>query len=460
MNNGLIMNGWLKKIAAYATLCAAGLLLVGCAARGIEVQKQGDLATQAPGDCYRCGVKVQEQGQAAVQVTAETEPQLPDGGISYAIAPLDVLQVDVYPKRSALKLHKAEYANEIRLEFYFVDKSYRIAPGDILGIELAGESDKVYDVAILPDGSMHLPRVGRVVSAFGKTPLELTVILNREYAVLLRNPQVRIGVNRSGLEQLQRLSNNYMVDSDGQIVMPLLGAFKLVGLDAAQIRAAVAERAKEYFHNNIEVVASILPASRRQVADSRTAVDGPQYFHGTVKVAPDGSVFVPDAGIFATQGKTLDELNREMQLAFDRAYQNDVQVRVALQESPNLSVFIGGEIHTPGKYPHQASLTLLQLISAAGWVNDTADISRVVVLHSAADDRYTRYQTNLMEVVSGSARLKQDIKLSPRDIVIIPKSGIANLDLWVDQYIRRVLPFNTSVNYTVTKQGSAATLVP
>jgi hypothetical protein len=28
----------------------------------------------------------------------------------------------------------------------------------------------------------------------------------------------------------------------------------------------------------------------------------------------------------------------------------------------------------------------------------------------------------------------------PRDIVVVPRSGIANVDVWVDQHIRKLIP--------------------
>lgn len=407
------------------------------------------------GGCVSSGVKVSQPGKSAVKVTAESEVQLPDGRIFYTIAPLDVLKVDVYPGQSSLKQHKADYANEIQLQLFFNDNRYRIAPGDTLTIEFAGESDKVYDLAVLPDGKIRLPRIGNEVLAVGKTPRQLTALLNQEYTSLLLNPHVLVNVTKSGLDDLQRLSANYTVDSDGQIIMPLLGSFNVLGRDAMQIKSMVFERAKKYFHNNIEVAAAILPGNGQQVTDSNMAADGKTYFHGNVKVSPDGDVFVPGAGIFAAQGKTLDDLNHDMQLAFDQVYQNRVQVHVALEESSSMNVYIGGDVLRPGKYSYQASLTLLQLIISAGWVNESADISKTVLLHATDDNRYVRYQTNLTEVVDGQTILKQDIRVSPKDIVIIPKSDIENVDLWIDQYIRRLLPFGTSVSYTVVKQGSS-----
>ncbi|MDF3036055.1 MAG: sugar transporter [Paucimonas sp.] len=428
----------LHRVARQIGICILGMVLIACSTSGVQM-------------------RLQKGGKVAI--TDRNEERLPQGGFPYKIGIGDLLQVDVYALRISEKQRKVDYSNELRLEFYFDGDSYRISRGDELGIELSGESDKMYEVAVLPSGVINLPRIGRPVTAIGHTPTELAAKLNKEYTVLLRRPEVIVSVKRSGLDQLQRLSGNYIVDHEGQIVVPLLGSSKVVGSTSEEVAKNMAVKAKDYFQNRVEVVASILPVTSG-APDVRRALDGQQYFHNAVKVAPDGSIFIPDVGPLAASGKTLDELNREIQSLFGRFYQNDVQVRVSLQDSPSQNVFIGGEVRSPGKYPHNASLTLMQLISSAGWVTDNADLSQVTLLHAAEGNKYIVYRTNLLEVVNGKARLKQDLKLSPRDIVVVPKSDIAKVDQWVDQYIRRVLPFGTSVNYTFTNQHNDAAATP
>lgn len=399
------------------------------------------------------GVSRQQPGESQPAPVTRNE-DLPRGQIDFKVAPLDVLQVDVYPRLVDDKQRRAEYANELRLEFSFKDKVYRVAPGDVLGVELSGESDKVYDVGVLPNGYIRLPRISREIPALGRSLTELTGELNKQYSVLLRNPQVVVSVKKSGLEELQRLSGNYNVDRDGRIVLPRLGSLKVLGMTAEQMAEQASRLAEEYFYNKIHVGASILSLTPRAYADPRLSPDGQQYFRSSVKVGPDGSVFVPDVGTIDAKDLTLSQLSTAIQNGYSRFYQNPVDVRVSLLESTNLSVFVGGEVRQPGKYPIHNAQTLMQLISSAGWVTDTADLSRVVLLHAVSDNGYVRYQTNLVEVADGKARLGQDLKLSPRDIVIIPKSGVASANLWVDQYIRRMLPFGTSVNYSFTNQVS------
>jgi polysaccharide biosynthesis/export protein len=41
----------------------------------------------------------------------------------------------------------------------------------------------------------------------------------------------------------------------------------------------------------------------------------------------------------------------------------------------------------------------------------------------------------------------QDILLSPADIVYVPRSAIANVNLWIDQYIRKNIPISIGATY-------------
>jgi len=48
----------------------------------------------------------------------------------------------------------------------------------------------------------------------------------------------------------------------------------------------------------------------------------------------------------------------------------------------------------------------------------------------------------------------QDIVLAPYDVVLVPRSGIANMGLWVDQWVRRILPISLGFSYTINRNGS------
>jgi polysaccharide biosynthesis/export protein len=74
-------------------------------------------------------------------------------------------------------------------------------------------------------------------------------------------------------------------------------------------------------------------------------------------------------------------------------------------------------------------------------------------------DQRLAFAVNLDQVVHGTA-LGQDMALQPLDTVIVPRSDVAQVDLWVEQYIRNLLPaspsagFLYSVNSTPTANAS------
>ena len=93
----------------------------------------------------------------------------------------------------------------------------------------------------------------------------------------------------------------------------------------------------------------------------------------------------------------------------------------------------------------EGQLTTLQAIMQAGGVKETGDLSRVVVLRRGQFEQAEWIQTNLSEPVSGK-RLQNDIVLSAGDVVIVPRSGIAEVNLWVKQYIKDVLPIQPFIS--------------
>jgi len=46
-----------------------------------------------------------------------------------------------------------------------------------------------------------------------------------------------------------------------------------------------------------------------------------------------------------------------------------------------------------------------------------------------------------------------DVPLAPGDIVFVPRSRIAEVGLWVEQAINRILPFSRSFSYAINQNN-------
>ena len=60
---------------------------------------------------------------------------------------------------------------------------------------------------------------------------------------------------------------------------------------------------------------------------------------------------------------------------------------------------------------------------------------------------------DLAAVMAGQEGV-QDIVLAPYDVVLVPRSGIASAGLWMEQWVRRILPFSLGFSYTINENGS------
>jgi hypothetical protein len=77
-------------------------------------------------------------------------------------------------------------------------------------------------------------------------------------------------------------------------------------------------------------------------------------------------------------------------------------------------------------------------VQAGGFI-DTAQKSNIVVLRKSAEGSGASVLTvDARRVIEGA---QPDLLLAPYDVVYVPRSVISRVDIFVDQYIRRVLPF-------------------
>ena len=115
-------------------------------------------------------------------------------------------------------------------------------------------------------------------------------------------------------------------------------------------------------------------------------------------------------------------------------------------------VFVGGEVAKPGMQPLAGPLTVLQAVMVAEGMKDTALPQNVLLMRRGAQGQRQVMKLDLDAVMSGSD-LSGDLQLQAFDVVIVPRSGIADIGRWVDLYVRRVLPISLGFNYTIDRNG-------
>jgi len=163
--------------------------------------------------------------------------------------------------------------------------------------------------------------------------------------------------------------------------------------------------------------------------------------HQNLTVRPDGDISLPIAGNVHAQGLTPGELEKSI----DQLYAvelRDPKSTVRIDKSPWQVVYVEGQVTKPGAVPLQPGMTAIQAIAASGGLTDAAGASKVVLIRRDACGNPHGEKLELDKVLNQKNN-EEDVALLPADLLIVPRSGIAQFDLNIKQYVRDAMPLET-----------------
>jgi len=152
-----------------------------------------------------------------------------------------------------------------------------------------------------------------------------------------------------------------------------------------------------------------------------TVADEPE-LTGKFRVDNDGSFIFPYLGRVAAAGKTLAELQTTLTRDLANGYLKNPQVRVEVDQYKSQSVFVSGEVRSPGKITMAGStMTLLEALGQAGSPTPTASTEIVITRRGAGPNAPAEeIRVNRREVEAG--RAAQDFYLRDGDVIFVPKA--------------------------------------
>lgn len=158
----------------------------------------------------------------------------------------------------------------------------------------------------------------------------------------------------------------------------------------------------------------------------------------SLTVGPDGRVSLP----LIPQVMAADLATGELEQVLTRAYAtqlNDPRAEVSLKASVPLRIFVGGEVGKPGVYDMPGDIDALQAVIMAGGFLTSAEPHSALVIRRSANGAPMVRRVNLGRAVRGAPRTDA-VPLRRFDVVYVPRSFISNVGLWVQQYLRDVVP--------------------
>jgi polysaccharide biosynthesis/export protein len=232
--------------------------------------------------------------------------------------------------------------------------SYVLGPSDAVHITVLGEEDLSRKYTIEQDGTFTFPLIGRV-TAKGLTLRELEAELKKQLAAgYLRNPQVQVAIEDF---KSQRITVWGQVNQPAEY--PFTGDMSLL---TALARAG-----------------GVTPAAGREVLIIRASQKRPA----------DGTAAEPEM-----VRVDLAELQAG-NMALNVPLQNGDTVNVPKAQQ----AFVSGHVKSPGGYPVEPGMTVLQVLSLAGGVSERGSDKRISILRTVDGKKKELKGVKLTDVV-------------------------------------------------------------
>jgi polysaccharide export outer membrane protein len=138
----------------------------------------------------------------------------------------------------------------------------------------------------------------------------------------------------------------------------------------------------------------------------------------TVRVSEDGTITLPLLGAVKIDGLTKDELEQRISSLLEEKYLKNPRVSVFIREYQSKLVAVIGAVEKPGMYELIGRFTLLQMISKAGGLKESAS-NEIFVIRDGEKGETTSIAIDLDELmINGNPKL--NIPLQPNDVINVP----------------------------------------
>jgi len=183
----------------------------------------------------------------------------------------------------------------------------------------------------------------------------------------------------------------------------------------------------------------------------------------TVTIRPDGKISLQLIGEIDAADKTPSIVN-EVIIEKYKKFLKKPEVVVIVKGFGGHKVYVGGEVMSPGVMPCDGTTTALQAILTAGGFRETAQPRSVILISKGPENKPVFRKLDLKADVLLGKAMGRDVLLKPFDILYVPKTAIAKLNKFVEQYITKMIPGTLSAGFAYTryegKQEGTITTIP
>lgn len=179
-------------------------------------------------------------------------------------------------------------------------------------------------------------------------------------------------------------------------------------------------------------------------------------FDAQLPVRPDGKFALPLVGDIEAAGATPGELRERLTAAYEPHLRHP-ELTVNVMNFGSNVAYIGGEVRNPDIISLGVRTSAFRAIMAAGGSLDSGNLRKVVIVRDNGSPHPDILMVDLSRGVETLAAA-EDVWLQPRDMVFVPKTGISKANQFIREYIRDMLPIQSSfsLQYQFTELASGS----
>ncbi|GGB38732.1 sugar ABC transporter substrate-binding protein [Tistrella bauzanensis] len=174
-------------------------------------------------------------------------------------------------------------------------------------------------------------------------------------------------------------------------------------------------------------------------------------FDEEVVVRPDGYVSLKATGDVLVADLTPPQASERVAGRATRLLR-DPDVTVAVDDAISARVYVGGDVLAPGVYRIEGRIGIAEALTLAGGITPNGRMNEIVLIRRDPQDRPMMRTVDLRGLLEG--RLI-DLPIVQGDILFVPRSRIAEVNLWVAQFIEGVVPFQSVFQYSISRNDTS-----
>ncbi|MBK7542716.1 MAG: polysaccharide biosynthesis/export family protein [Candidatus Competibacteraceae bacterium] len=171
-------------------------------------------------------------------------------------------------------------------------------------------------------------------------------------------------------------------------------------------------------------------------------------FSDRVIVSPDGLIHLSLIGSVKVLDRTPGDIAEELRQRYATEFRHPEAIVVPRMFSSEI-IYVGGEVQRAGVLKLAHRMGVLEGVLEAGGFRETARMDRVILLRRTRQGKPMLKVVNVRRIIEGGA--EQDVPLRRFDMIYVPRSDLAEVNLWLHQLIYNNLALSTNFGYTINR---------